>query len=1580
MEDRIMKRLFYLGMAAIFALAACTRHEEFDFSKADLTLVAKTESPEETKTIVEDETHVYWEPGDAIRVFSGNKSGQFVTDIAASAATATFKGTLGKDAWTEGMDLWAVYPYSETAALDGASITTVFPSEQEARAGSFGKGVNLSVAHATTSELQFYNVGGGLRFSLSEEGIQCVVLTGMDGEVLAGKVKVGFQGGKPAILDVTEGKTSITLTPPEGATFATNTWYYIVAIPGALEKGFTLQFQKADQVGSRVFDKPVTIKRGIFGQLTHADTGADYSTVSDNNIAFKDELVKSIVVQYFDTNEDGELSYREAAVVLSFLVDKAKTRSTEEKVSIFAGTGITSFDELVFFTGLTRIEDGTFAGCTELNSIIIPENIAEIGDNAFNGCTSLQSITATADTPPTIGVDAFANTGNCPISVPEDVVDEYVTAWNEYAPRILGTQPLNEIWYVSSDRQVVTPHDPTVFGANLLTNEYADGKGVMTFDGPVTKLGYSAFYECSTMTEISLPGMVGLMEDNAIAFCGLEHLSLPERLDRIEAWAINDCPGLTEITIPENVTFIGYGNFAYCPNITSITVDSGNPTYDSRNGCNAIIHTDSNVLVIGCQNTVIPEGMTEIDTFAFGGCENLRQIVIPEGVIRLHWRAFCDCIGLEGVSLPTSLENMGVGIFQGCTSLKEITIPENVRIMGYYEFDGCKNLESVTVLPPTPPSVFGSDSDFGGHYENLPANPTQLTNSRMFQNTGECPILVPGGSVDKYLSDGIWAFYSSRIRTIPGTEPTPEAVDLGLPSGVKWASFNLGAVSPEGFGFFSAWGVTEPKERYNRDTYSWNDGTWLDMTKYCYDSRYGHNGFEDGKRCLDPEDDAAHALLGGSWRMPSAAEMDELVQSCFWSYVSVNGVYGYKATGPNGNSVFFPFAGWMNDNVHVDIGAAGYYWTNFLDLNKAYSGFYLSLVYGKVMMTTDYRYLGYPIRPVYTDLPTIPVESISLDKTQLEMTVGESVRLKAYLTPSNATFEGIRWFSTSPSSLTVNNSGTVTALEAGTGIIEVYALDGAQKATCTVTVKEKTFPVPDVVDLGLSIPWGSFNVGASAPEEYGDYFAWGETEPYYASLDPLTWKAGMNSYSWVSYRWGYNSRQTLEKYCPYPEFGRNGYSDDKFILDLEDDAAASNLGGLWRMPTLTELRELRDQCTWTRSSKNGVNGYEVTSNTNGNSIFIPASGAFTSNSLPTSGTNAFFWTSSIWGEEPFRGVSFYGHLDDLLYGVYDRYFGLSVRPVYGAPADIIHVESISVDQASLELAVGQSASLTATVLPENATEPGILWSSSDNSVATVANGTTYVGANFNTTTIKANAAGTTTITATSADGKKIAICQITVNPPVPEFVDLGLPVKWATFNLGASKPEEFGNYYAWGDEVQKVNFATNTYKHMAATVGIDNMTKYQAADGNTNAIWYENGVFVGDGKTTLEPVDDPASILWGGAWRSPTAEEWAALQNTDLFTWTWTDNYNGLGVSGSIVTSKITGYVGNKIFIPAAGYKNGNSAAQQGQYGLYWTASLNTADSAKALTATTGPSDSDISIADFVFRTVGQSIRPVYAE
>ncbi len=219
-----------LFVIVILSLAACTRSVELDVQKDTLALVAKTESPAASRTVVEGSTLVYWEPGDAISVFSGDKSGKFVTDLAASAGIATYDGTLGEDAWSEGMDLWALYPYSEKAVFDGTSIITELPSRQVARAGSFGKDMNLAIARSTTTDLQFYNVCGGVRFTLSQDGITEVELSGLNGETLAGTVKVGFQEGLPVILDVTERKTSISVTPPDGETFKKDVWYYIVAL------------------------------------------------------------------------------------------------------------------------------------------------------------------------------------------------------------------------------------------------------------------------------------------------------------------------------------------------------------------------------------------------------------------------------------------------------------------------------------------------------------------------------------------------------------------------------------------------------------------------------------------------------------------------------------------------------------------------------------------------------------------------------------------------------------------------------------------------------------------------------------------------------------------------------------------------------------------------------------------------------------------------------------------------------------------------------------------------------------------------------------------------------------------------------------------------------------------------------------------------------------------------------------------------------------------------------------------------------------------------------------------------------
>jgi hypothetical protein len=276
MENKIMKRFFYSVSITLVSLVACTRAQELDIPEIQedgFTIIAKTEAPAETRTVVESGAHVYWEPGDEIAVFSGDKRGRFVTDLTTTSGTAAFKDVQEDESWADVNDIWALYPFSGDATFDGETITTVMPWRQVAREDSFGKDMNIAIAHNPSGNtLQFYNVGGGIRFSLSKEGIKEVELVGQKGEILAGNIKIGFKEGVPTIQEVTDGQPWVVVTPPNGETFKKDTWYYIITIPQVLENGFYLEFRDGNQYNDFFYDKSVIIKRSIYGSLTHAES------------------------------------------------------------------------------------------------------------------------------------------------------------------------------------------------------------------------------------------------------------------------------------------------------------------------------------------------------------------------------------------------------------------------------------------------------------------------------------------------------------------------------------------------------------------------------------------------------------------------------------------------------------------------------------------------------------------------------------------------------------------------------------------------------------------------------------------------------------------------------------------------------------------------------------------------------------------------------------------------------------------------------------------------------------------------------------------------------------------------------------------------------------------------------------------------------------------------------------------------------------------------------------------------------------------------------------------------------------
>lgn len=177
----------------------------------------------------------------------------------------------------------------------------------------------------------------------------------------------------------------------------------------------------------------------------------------------------------------------------------------------------------------------------------------------------------------------------------------------------------------------------------------------------------------------------------------IKHLIIDEGIKSINPWAFICCYNLESIRIPASLSFISNGIFGSCYNLKSIVVDSANTVFDSRENCNAVIRKSHGILVVGCANTHIPKGVTQIGYNAFNNCYSLESITIPEGVTQIAERAFSGCIDLKAIILPQSLEHIDNDAFVGCTSLQSVVIPKNVTFVGRSLFSNCNQLKSITV-------------------------------------------------------------------------------------------------------------------------------------------------------------------------------------------------------------------------------------------------------------------------------------------------------------------------------------------------------------------------------------------------------------------------------------------------------------------------------------------------------------------------------------------------------------------------------------------------------------------------------------------------------------------------------------------------------------------------------------------------------------------------------------------------------------------------------------------------------------------------------------------------------------------
>ena len=328
---------------------------------------------------------------------------------------------------------------------------------------------------------------------------------------------------------------------------------------------------------------------------------------------------------------------------------------------------------------------------------------------------------------------------------------------------LVGTVPNNEIWYTSTDGNIVMPNESfkNQFGG-VVSNIYEDGKGVVTFNGEITSISISAFSGIVTLSNIALPNSVTSIGADAFEECNsLESITIPDSVTSIGSSAFYYCTSLTSVTIPNSVTSSGVCAFLGCSSLTSITIPDG----VTKIGMSAFDSCTS------LTSVTIGNSVTSIGSYAFYCCSSLTSVTIPDSVTEIGAGAFANCESLtafygefastdnrcliiNGVlnsfapadlteySIPNSVTSIGLSAFEGCTSLTSIAIPNSITSIGVSAFWYCSSLASIYCKPTTPPTGGSSMFDF---------------------NASDRKIYVPTASVDAYKAASYWSDYASDI-------------------------------------------------------------------------------------------------------------------------------------------------------------------------------------------------------------------------------------------------------------------------------------------------------------------------------------------------------------------------------------------------------------------------------------------------------------------------------------------------------------------------------------------------------------------------------------------------------------------------------------------------------------------------------------------------------------------------------------------------------------------------------------------------------------------------------------------------
>lgn len=363
---------------------------------------------------------------------------------------------------------------------------------------------------------------------------------------------------------------------------------------------------------------------------------------------------------------------------------------------------------------VSSIGNQAFSDCPGLTSVTIPKTITSIGQHVFLRCSRLTNLKVAYDN------SNYDSRGNCNAIIETSSNKLMYGCQNTVIPNSVTSIGPSAFYGCSFMETITIPNSVTTIGlwafrncstitSMTIPNSVTSiGDGAfdsctnlinITIGNSVSSIGYEAFRNCTSLISVVLPNSVTHIGHSVFYNCrNLTSIELSKSVEEISFDFFYNCSSLTSITIPNSVTTIGVRAFYGCTGLTSINVESGNTVYDSRDNCNAIIKTSDNTLIVGCQNTIIPNSVTTIGNSAFS-----------------------DCYGLSNIVIPNSVTEIGEASFSGCTGMSSIDIGNSVTCIGSDAFISCDKLKNVYCYAVNPPTCFDSTFEIYSATLHVPA-------------------------------------------------------------------------------------------------------------------------------------------------------------------------------------------------------------------------------------------------------------------------------------------------------------------------------------------------------------------------------------------------------------------------------------------------------------------------------------------------------------------------------------------------------------------------------------------------------------------------------------------------------------------------------------------------------------------------------------------------------------------------------------------------------------------------------------------------------------------------------------------